>query len=98
MKISRAGVPGVADISNDLALPYKLTFHHAVGIALQMSVIKDELLAGAELIDGCSAAFALEEFYDLAIGSGHHRSPDGGGNINSVVHAPFCARIRERVH
>ena len=97
MKISRAGVAGVADIADDLSLTKRLSGYQSIGIALQMGVIKYELLIGAELIDCRTTAFALEEFEDLAIGSCHHRRARRRGDIHCIVHPSFGARVAKRV-
>ena len=97
VKISRAGVTGVADITNNFALTQKLSGYQSVGVALQMGVIKHELFIGAELIDCCATAFALEEFYDLAIGSGHHRRSRRRRNIYRIMHPSRGARVSEGV-
>ena len=89
VKISGPGVASVANIGNHFPLLYKLTGHQAVGVALQVGVVKHQLMVATELIDSCPTAFALEEFYDLAIGRGHDRSARRGRNIDSVMHAPF---------
>jgi len=89
VKISSACVTSVADITDDFSLFHKLTGHQAIGVALQMGVIKYELLISTELIDGRPAALALEEFYDFAIGSSHDRSSRRGRNIDSVMGTPF---------
>lgn len=93
--VSGAGVAGVADIGNDFSLLRKLTGSKAFGVALQMSVIKHESPIGAELVDRCATAFALEEFDDLAVGSGHNRRSRRRRNVDRVVDAALGARIRE---
>ncbi len=97
LKISSAGVAGVADIRDNFPLLYKLTSHLAIGVALQVSVIKHELLIVAELIDCCPAALTLEKFYDLAVGSSHDRGSSRGRDIDGVVDASFGTRISERI-
>src|SRR5258705_6671438 len=97
MEISNTGVTSVADISDNFPLLHKLTSREAIGIPLQMGVIKHQLLVGAELIDCCPAALALEEFDNLAVGSSDDRSSCWGRNIDGVMDAAFRTRIRERV-
>ena len=89
MEISGARVSSVANIRDHLALFCKLAFCNAVGVTLQMSVVKDQFPIDAQLVDGRAAAFALEEFDDLAIGGGHDWSSRGRGNIDSVMHTAF---------
>jgi|GEM_PF-6575073 len=70
MKISRAGVSRVADVSDDLALLHKFARRETIGVTLQVSIIENDFRVGAQLINRRAAAFALEEFYDFAIGCG----------------------------
>jgi len=97
VKISGARVTGVSYITDDFPLPYKLARHKAIGITLQMAVIEDQFLVRAQLINCCSAAFALKEFNNLAIGSSYDWRSRRGRNIDSIVHATFVAGIRECV-
>ena len=97
MIVSSAGITSIADISNDFSLSNKFADHNSVSVALQMGIVKHQLLVRAELIDCGSAAFALEKFYDLAVGSGHDWSSRGSEDIDCVVDTSFGARIRKRV-
>lgn len=89
VEISSACVAGVADIRDNFPLLRKLTDQESIGVALQVSVVKHELLIVAELIDCCPSALALEKLYDLAIGSSHDRGSSRSRDIDGVVDASF---------
>ena len=97
VKISSTCVTSVADITDDFSLFHKLTGDQSIGVALKMGVVKHQLLVRAELIDCRPPALALEEFYDLAIGSSHDRSSRRSRDIDSVMGTPFRTRSRKRV-
>ncbi len=97
MKISHAGISSVTHVTDDLALANKFSRRQAVGISLEMSVIENEFLVGAELIDRYAAALAREESDDLAVGGSHDRRAGRGRNIDRVVDASFRTRVGESV-
>ncbi len=97
VEISGAGISGVADVRDDLALAHRLSHHQCIGIALEVRVVEHELLVGAELIDRGAAAFALEEFDDFAVGGRDDSSACGRGNIDRVVDARLRTRVGKRV-
>lgn len=97
VKISRAGVAGVADERDRLALPNKLSHSQSFSITLEMSVIEHELFVGAELVNRRAAAFALEEFDDLAVGCGHDRGAGWSGNVDGVMNSSFRASVGKSV-
>ena len=97
VKISGACIAGIADIADNFPLLYKFASGKTIGIPLQMGVIVDEFLVWTELINCGSAAFALEEFNNLAIGSSYDWSSRRGRNIDSIVNPTFGAGVRECV-
>ena len=95
--IAGACVSRVADVTDDFTLPRKLADYQAIGIPSKVSVVKDELLVGAELIDCRSTAFTLEKSYNFSVAGRHDRSSNWGHNIDCVMGTSFQAPIRKRV-
>lgn len=85
MKISRARITGVANVSDDFPLFQEFPDCETFGVTLQMGVIINELSVTAELINSCAAAFALKKFYDFAVGRSQNWSPGRSGNINGIM-------------
>src|SRR5687768_18263215 len=98
MIIAGARVSRVADITDNFTLPRVLADCQAIGIALKMSVIKDEFLVRAELIDGRSTAFALKEPHNFTVARRHNRSSRDrkSTRLNSshgyISYAVFCLK------
>ena len=95
--IAGASIPCVTNVGNCLTLARKLPWGKVIRVALKMSVVKDQLLVSAELVDGCAATLALEESNNLAVGRGEDWGSKGGRDIYSVMHAPFRARLGKGV-
>ena len=97
MKVAGTCITGVADVGDNLALLDCAAFDETVGIAREVSVVKDELPVSAELIDRGPTALAVEEFENLAVGRGQYGCFGGGHYVYRVVNAPFRACIVEGV-
>jgi hypothetical protein len=95
--IAGTSIPCITNVGNGLTLARKLPRVKLIRVALKVSVVKDQLLVSAELVDGCAPTLALEESNNLAVGRGEDWSSRGGRNIYGVMHAPFRARIGEGV-
>jgi hypothetical protein len=95
--ISGSGVPGVADVSDRLALVHKAAFVQTVGIAIQMTVVVNELLVTTHLVDCRTTGLALKQFENLAAGNRQHRRPFGRRDIDSIVYASITTRCRKCV-
>jgi hypothetical protein len=93
MVIACTCVTRITNIGNYLTLARKFPWEKALRIALEMSVVKDQLLVRAELVDGCPTSLTLEKPNNLTVGRGEDRGSKGGWNIYSVVHASFGTRI-----
>jgi len=96
--IAGASIPRITNVGNCLTLARELPWGKALRIALKMSVVKDQLLVSAELVDGCAASLALEESNYLAVGRGEDGGSRGSRDIYSVMHASFGARIGKGVN
>ena len=92
MVVTGACVSGVADIRDYLTLPHDVSFSQAIGVVREVRVIKDQLLIGAELIDRCTAAFALKELLNLAVSGGKDGSFSSSGDVDRIVNTAFGAR------
>lgn len=97
MIVTGAGISGVTDVGDYLSLPHDVSFSEAIGVVREVGVVKDQFLVGAELINGCAAAFALKELLNLAVSSSQDGSFSSSGNVNRVVNAAFGARGVEGV-
>ena len=95
--VSRACVSRVADITNNLTLPRKLSHYQAICVTLEMSVVKDEFLIRAQLIDCRATALALKKSDNLSIARRQHRSSSWGHDIDGIVYASFPACRRKCV-
>src|SRR5882762_8906235 len=95
--VSRAGVPRVTDVTDDLTLSGKLSRCQAIRITLKMSVIKDQFLVRAELIDCRSTAVALKQSQNFSVARRHHRSSRWSHDIDGVVCTSFRARVSKGV-
>ena len=91
-------VTRITNVGNCLALARKLSWEKALRIALKVSVVKDQLLVSAELVDGCAATLALEESNNFAVGRGEDWGSRGSRDIYSVMHASFGTRIGKGVN
>src|ERR1700730_5883154 len=97
MIIAGAGVSSVTNITDNFPLPSKLAGYQAIGIALKMSVVKDEFLVRAELIDCRSTPIALEKPHNFSVACRHDRSSSWSHDIDCVMGTSFRARVRKRV-
>ena len=98
MVVSGAGVSGVADVSDDIALFHLVSFGETGSVAGEVSVVKDQLLVRIELIDRGAAAFALKEFHDVTICCRQDRRACGRRNVDRVMHAAFGSCLVEGVY
>lgn len=97
MVIAGACVAGVAHITDDVALSHVITHAEAVGVAIEVRVIKDQLLIVAQLINYLAAEPVATDPDDLAVGGGQHRSPARDDNVYRAVNAAAGTRRVERV-
>lgn len=95
--VTGVGVSSVTYICDYLALPDKFVRHNSIGITLQVSIVKNQLLVGAELVDRGAAAFTLEQLGDLSIRGCQHRCARWRRNIYRVVSATFRSCVGKRV-
>jgi hypothetical protein len=95
--ITWAGVAGVADISDDFALSHVIAHAEAFSVAVQMRVIKDHLLIGAQLINYLAAEPVAADPDDLAVGGGQHRSPARNHNVYRAMDSSSGTRRAERI-
>jgi hypothetical protein len=97
MIIAGARVAGVTDITDDIALSHVVAHAEAGGIAVEMRIIKDQLLVGAQLINYLAAESVATDPDDLAIRGRQHRSSARDHNVYCAVDpAPGTRRV-ERV-
>ena len=97
MIISGARVSSIADISDGLTLPGKMSFRQALGVSIQVRIVKDESAVSTQLINGCAATIAVKEFNDRAVRRGDYRSSQWRWNIDRVMYATFGACFRKRI-
>src|SRR6185503_9348866 len=97
MIISGAGIAGVADVGDHLALLYGIAFSETVGVAREVCVIENEIPVCVELINRRAAALAVKEFENLAVCGGEYGCFSGCHYIDRVVHTAFGAGVVEGV-
>lgn len=93
MVIARNCISRVADISDNLTLAHTTACYHSISKTIQVRVVEDEPLVGAELVNRVAAALAGEEPGDLAIGSCEHRRAARRHDVNRIVNALRRTRI-----
>src|SRR5262245_16086434 len=96
MVIAGACVAGVTDIADDVALSHVIA-HADVGVVIEMRVIKDQLLVGAQLINYLAAESVAADPDNLAIGGCQHRSSARDHNVYCAVDSAPGTRRVERV-
>lgn len=89
MIVSRSGVPSVADVCDGLALLREVALGQSIGVPIEMSIVIDEPAVGAQLIDRCTAALAMEKFNDTTVCGRQHRRSLRRRNIDGVVDSAF---------
>src|SRR5437667_12827387 len=67
MIIPCSGVSGIADIGEGLTLPGKVSFRQALGILIQVRIVKDESAVSAQLVNGRAATVAVKKFNDGSV-------------------------------
>ena len=97
MIIAAACVAGVADISDDVALSHLIAHAEAVGVVIEMRVIKDQLLIVAQLINYLAAESVATDPDDLAVRCRQHRSSARDHNVYCAVDPASGTRRVERV-
>ena len=97
MIIAGACVAGVADISDDIALSHEIAHAQAVGVVVEMRVIKDQLLIVTQLINYLAAERVATDPDDLAVGGGQHRSSARNHDVYCAMNTPAGTRRAERV-
>src|SRR5688572_27494290 len=93
MVISRTGVSGVAHVPDDRALLYELLLRDPRGPGLQVCVIEEVPLVGADLVNRDAAGHAIVKFDDLPICYRDNRGSGWGDDVNCVVRSPFRSGI-----
>ena len=97
MIIPCSGVSGIADIGEGLTLPGKVSFRQALGILIQVRIVKDESAVSAQLVNGRAATVAVKEFNDGSVRRSDNRSSKRRWNIDRIMNPAFCTRIRKRI-
>ena len=95
--IAGACVAGVADISDDIALSHVIAHAEAVGVVVDMRVIKDHLLIVAQLVNYLAAESVAPDPDDLAVAGRQHRSFARDHNIYRAVDPATGTRCVESV-
>src|SRR5258706_10639228 len=72
-----------------------MSFRQALGISIQVSVVKYESAVSAQLINGRAATLAVKEFHDGSVRGGDNRSSERRWNIDRVMNPAFGPRIRK---
>src|SRR6266536_6476328 len=93
MIIPCPGVSGITDIGDSLTLPGEVSFRQALGIAIQVRVVKYESAVRTQLINGRAATIAVKEFSDGSVHRGDNGSSERRWNIDRVMNPAFCAGI-----
>lgn len=97
MIISRPGIARVADVTDGVAAMREDAFRDAVGVMIEMRVIKNGAIVRAELIKRDAAAFALKKSDDAPIGGGNDGRIVRRHDVNRIMHAPLRTGIIERI-
>lgn len=97
MVIAGACVAGVADIADDITLSRVIAHFEIGGVAIEMRVIKDQLLIGAQLINYLAAASVAANPDDLAIVGRQHWSSARHDNVYCAMDPSAGTRRVERV-
>lgn len=97
MVIAGACVAGVADIADDIALSRVIAPFETDGVAIEMRIIKDQLLIVAHLINYLAATSVATDPDDLAIGGRQHRSSARDDNVYCAVDSTAGTRRVERI-
>src|SRR5262245_28191711 len=97
MVIARARVAGVADVADDVALADVIAHAEVFGVAVEMRVIKDQLLIVANLINYFAAQPVATDPDDLAVGGRQHRSSARDHNVYRAVDPATGTRRVESV-
>ena len=95
--VSRAGITGVADITDHIAAFGLPTFNQVVRVMIEMRIIIDCSPVRVALIDGCAAFVAVEKLYNNAISSGEDRRVVRGHDVDGVVNTAFGTSILKGV-
>ena len=97
VEVPGAGVPGIANIGDNLSAPHLFSLGYPVSITCQMCIVKNVAARWIDLIEGYPASLALEEFDDRAIGRRQNRQPLWRHYIDRIVRSTFTARLVESV-
>ncbi len=95
MIIPCSGVSGIAHIGDSFALLSEVSFRQAVGISIQVRIVKYESAVSAQLINGRAATIAVKEFHDSTVRGGDNGSSERRWNIDRVMHPVFGTRFRK---
>ena len=97
MKVSRAGISGIPDVSDRRPSSDYHPNRDLIRAPLQVCVVKHEFLVRGVLVDRDSSAIAVEKSCDLAIRSGDNRRSNRSGDIDGVMETTLGPGGREGV-
>lgn len=97
MIIAGTCVAGVADVTDDIALSRVIALFEPGGVAIEMRIIKDQLLIVAHLINYLAAASVATDPDDLAISGRQHRSSARDDDVYCAVDPSAGTRRVERI-
>src|SRR5262245_47633838 len=97
MVLAGASVACVADVADDVARLYHIAYAEAVGEAVEVRVIKDQLLILAQLVNYLAAESIATDPDDLAVGGRQHWSSARDHNVYRAVDPAAGTRREESV-
>jgi hypothetical protein len=97
MVIAGAGVAGVADIPDDIALSHVTAHAESVGVVIQMRVIEGQFLIFAQLVNYLAAQSVAADPDDFAVGGGQHRGSARNHDVYRAMDPSPGTRRAERV-
>ena len=97
VEVPGAGVPGIANIGDNLSAPHLFSFDDPISIPGQMCIVKNVAARWIDLIKGYPASLALKESGHGAVGGGKNRQTLRRHYVDRIVPSTFTARLVKSV-